>query len=219
MKTGKLVDRRIVIIVMSALILTTLACGSASTPTATPLPKPTKAPTDEPAAAGPSLEIVNNSETPVCFVYVSPTKSDDWGTDQLGEENMINGGDSFTITDVPAGTYDVKAEDCSNNLLGVVYQADITEGAYTWTIETVTLTIKNESTSIGCNVFIALPNSDDWGTTWTPEGTQILPNDTYQVTGVPAGTYALRIETCSANYNWTWETFDLTDDAVATMTN
>lgn len=215
----KTLDRRIIIAVMSALLLATLACGTAATPTATPLPPPTEAPTAEPAAAGPSLDIINDSTTPVCYVYISPTKSDEWGDDQLGEQNMIDGGESFTIADIPAGTYDVMAEDCGGNLLGVVYQADITEGEYTWTIETVTLTIENNSTSIGCNVFIALPNSEDWGTTWTPEGTQIMPNQSFDIPGVPAGIYALRIETCSANYFWEWPEFDLTVDTIATMSN
>ena len=218
-KTVQLLDRRIVMAIMSISLLVALACGSVSTPTEAPPVEATEAPTDEPKASGPSLDIINDSEISVCYVYLSPTKSDEWGEDQLGEENMIDGGESFTITNIPSGTYDLLAEDCDGNLLGVTYEADITEGEYTWTIETVTLTIENSSTSIGCNVYIALPGSEEWGTSWTEEGTQINPNETYTITGVPSGIYALRIETCSANYLWEWDEFDLTEDTTATMTN
>jgi hypothetical protein len=219
MKITQLQDRRIVIVILGVLAAATLACGAAPTPTATPLPAPTDAPTAEPEASVPSLDVVNDSTTPVCYVYISPTKSDEWGPDQLGEENMIDGGASFTLTDIPAGTYDLKAEDCSGNLLGILYDADINEGQYTWTIETVTLTVENNSTSIGCKVFIAPANSEEWGMSWTPEGTQIMPNETFELGGVPAGIYALRVETCSGNYFWEWAEFDLTEDTSAELSN
>lgn len=220
-KTAQLLDRRIIVVILSILLLGMLACGSASTATEAPIAEPTEAPVDEPEEETPSLEIINDTGIPVCFVYLSPTKSDEWGDDQLGEENTIQPGDSFTLTDIPSGTYDLLAEDCDENQIGVVTAADITEGGYIWTLDTVSLTIENNSTSIGCNVYIVSPGTeeDDWGTSWTEEGTQIGPNATYTITGIPAGTYAMRIETCSGNYHWDWEEFDLTEDTTAEMTN
>jgi hypothetical protein len=222
-KTAQLLDRRMMIVILSILLLGMLACGSASaTATEAPAAKPTEAPVDEPEEETPSLEIINDTEISVCFVYLSPTKSDEWGDDQLGEENTIQPGKSFTLTDIPAGTYDLMAQDCDGYQVGVVTAADISEGGYTWTLETVSLTIENNSTSIGCNVYIVPPGTeqDDWGTSWTEEGAQIEPNGgTYTITGIPAGTYGLHIETCSGNYVWDWEEFDLTEDATATMSN
>jgi len=222
-KTEPLLDRRMMIVILSILLLGMLACGSASTvATEVPPEEPTEAPVDEPEVEAPSLEIINDTETSVCYVYLSPTKSDEWGEDQLGEENIIDPGNSFTLTDIPAGTYDLLAEDCDENQMGVVYGADITEGGYTWTVDTVSLTIENNSTSIGCNVYIVPPGTeeDDWGTSWTEEGTQIAPNGgTHTITGIPSGTYDMHIETCSGNYVWDWEEFDLTEDGTATMTN
>ena len=61
-------------------------------------------------AAGNKLEIVNNSSKTIYHLYLSDADSDEWGDDQMGdnEDDVIEAGGSFTLTDIESGTYDVK---------------------------------------------------------------------------------------------------------------
>lgn len=66
-----------------------------------------------------AVEVTNNSSITICYLYLSPSEIAEWGEDQLGEENSIPPGASFTIFEIPAGTYDLRAEDCSHAEIGV----------------------------------------------------------------------------------------------------
>ncbi len=47
----------------------------------------------------------------ICELYLSPSGQEDWGPDQL-EGNTIPAGESFTLNNIPAGSYDAKAVGC-----------------------------------------------------------------------------------------------------------
>lgn len=68
-----------------------------------------------PTAHAYDLDVVNKSKTAIHHLYLSSTKEDDWGPDQLGDgsEDVVNPGDTFTLTDIERGRFDVKivAED------------------------------------------------------------------------------------------------------------
>lgn len=79
---------------------------------------------DHPTA---SVTLKNGLTTPVCYVFLSPTGAQNWGFDVLPlDSNGIDGGSSFTL-DVPAGTYDLLAEDCDANSLFEEHELDVTE--------------------------------------------------------------------------------------------
>jgi len=59
------------------------------------------------------LRIVNSSSYTVVYLYVYPSGSADEGPDQLGN-NTITSGSEFLLTDIPEGTYDIKAVDQDN---------------------------------------------------------------------------------------------------------
>jgi hypothetical protein len=54
-----------------------------------------------------TLKIVNNSSYIINDVYVSKSSSSYWGADQLGY-NIITVGETFTLTEIPPDTYDIK---------------------------------------------------------------------------------------------------------------
>jgi hypothetical protein len=106
-------------------------------PQAQPLLKPTSTvedvtPTELPASV--ALEIVNESSQVICYVYIALSTSDTWGADRLGENTIIAPGETFSVYDIPPGTYDLLAQDCEENILvesgGEVFEDDV----YTWTI-------------------------------------------------------------------------------------
>jgi hypothetical protein len=101
-------------------------------PTAVP---PTAAPSTGGGAGTGSVEIINNSSVTICYVYISSSSSTEWGNDQLGSENVVAPGGAFTIHSIPPGTYDMRADDCSNNQIGdPEFGVEISAGeTVTWT--------------------------------------------------------------------------------------
>jgi hypothetical protein len=66
------------------------------------------------AQSRPSINIVNNTGYTIYELYVSPSESDEWGEDILGE-TVLENGNSFTIQ-LPSplnqvSVYDIGAED------------------------------------------------------------------------------------------------------------
>lgn len=57
-----------------------------------------------------SLEIVNKSEWEIHELYFSDSDEEEWGPDQLDDE-VIETNESFTLTKIPKGNYDVKIVD------------------------------------------------------------------------------------------------------------
>ncbi|HEC24278.1 MAG TPA: hypothetical protein ENI95_15325 [Chloroflexi bacterium] len=196
--------------VLAVLALASLACGGLLSqptptplPTATPLPTPTPPPppTATPAPAGATMIIENASAQTVCYVYVSPTSSDTWGDDQLGPDTVIGSGERFTLTDIPPGTYDLRATDCDGNNLDLRFGVVIDASGFTWTIATssVSLTLENQSGALLCFLYISPTTDDTWGLNQLPEGFRLSTGSTYTITGIPAGTYDLRVETCESD--------------------
>lgn len=81
------------------------------------------------------LDIVNDSTTPICWVWLPPSGTQGWGFDKLGIEEGIDIGDKRTF-DLPAGTYDLAVDDCDQQPLAEEYELDFTEDSvYTVTDE------------------------------------------------------------------------------------
>ena len=99
------------------------------------LPKPPQPPaqsanpTSAPASSGQSstsnFYVVNDSSQIICYVYLSLSSSSEWGYDQLGDSTVVNPGETFTIYNVPYGSYDILVEDCAENILYEEYYLDI----------------------------------------------------------------------------------------------
>ncbi|MBN2385830.1 MAG: zinc ribbon domain-containing protein [Anaerolineales bacterium] len=77
-------------------------------------PTPTATRTQPPPVA--SLMIYNNLNVSICYAYVALSSAPDWGPDRLGT-SIIPPGGSFQVTGLPAGIYDIRLEDCSNNVV------------------------------------------------------------------------------------------------------
>lgn len=61
-------------------------------------------------AAKASIEVDNRSDWHIHQLYLSPSSSSDWGTDQL-RDDVIMSGDSYTLTGIACDTYDVRIVD------------------------------------------------------------------------------------------------------------
>lgn len=85
--------------------------------------------TTEPPATTPSgrntpFTLINSSSDIICYVYISPVTSRDWGEDQLGDTEVIGRGSSRTWN-LPTGEYDILLLDCNGDELADQRNIDI----------------------------------------------------------------------------------------------
>ena len=62
------------------------------------------------AAVAADIVILNESETTIHKLFVSPAKEKGWGSDRLGNYSLKQG-EKFTLRNVPLGTYNLKIVD------------------------------------------------------------------------------------------------------------
>jgi len=186
-----------IVLAASVLVLVVLACGpSGETPTSevqpTPEVKPTLPPPDTPTPApqGATLEITNDSGVEVWYVYLSPSKADQWGEDWL-EDHVVKDGQTYAIEGIPEGIYDVRAEDENQEVIEVWWNVDF-EGKMTWTVVGLSsLEVINESGGKIAYLYISPSDSTTWGDDWLGED-MIDAAASYVVGDIPRGTYDIK---------------------------
>jgi len=62
------------------------------------------------AYAANSIKFLNQSDWAIHELYLSPSKTDKWGPDQLTDK-VIKNGESFELSGIPIGKYDLKLVD------------------------------------------------------------------------------------------------------------
>jgi S1-C subfamily serine protease len=81
-----------------------------------------------------SVTLINELEIPICYVFISPSTSTEWGPDWLGATEVIQPGASRGFA-VPTGqNFDFRADDCDHNMLAEEYQILVDPSGLTWTI-------------------------------------------------------------------------------------
>ena len=144
-------------------------------PTATPEPEPTATPepttTSEPTAVpeptevveeGFELEIFNESGREIWYIFISPSDADDWGDDWL-EADVVTVGGSYVLTGIPAGVYDLQAEDENGEIIETLWEAEITESTFWTVMGGAALEVVNNATDIIVELYVSPSDSDSWG--------------------------------------------------------
>ena len=80
------------------------------------------------------LDIVNESNATICYVYISPSTSDDWGPDWLGASEMIEPGFAMVFYVEVGETLDMQLEDCDGNILDSQYNITVPPEGLTYTL-------------------------------------------------------------------------------------
>lgn len=101
----------------------TVSGDTSTLPVITPPPAPTLTPTVPLVLILPFVTIENNGATTIFYVYISLSSSSSWGEDMLGASTIPSGG-NFSWNVAP-GTYDVKVEDASHNVLKTWFSLNI----------------------------------------------------------------------------------------------
>ena len=80
------------------------------------------------------LEIVNNTGSEVCYLYLSPTQAQNWGPDELGSELKLADGDVVNLS-IVGEIYWLLAEDCDHNTLVQIEDVEMLGGgSFTLTV-------------------------------------------------------------------------------------
>lgn len=148
------------IVILIALVLATLACGSSATdpnqPTSTP--KPTATP-----ELSIDLKVINETQKPLCYLLVAPS-------DKEFDKEYLNGtkieaGASHTVSGFTTGKYNVRIHDCDKNMVNALYDVTMDQELMTWTIKDATLEIVNKTEKQFCELYISPSSAPEsaWG--------------------------------------------------------
>jgi len=91
-------------------------CGALALAACIIRPGPGGDPANPGSGGSPSIVVRNNSGATICFVNFSGTNDSNWGDDQLGSSETIGPG-ATRAWSVPAGSYDVRLQDCQHGAL------------------------------------------------------------------------------------------------------
>ena len=72
-----------------------------------------------------NVTVVNMSPQTICYVYISNVARETWGPDQLGATEVIPVGRARPFA-LPAGQWDLRADNCNHQPIGVLRGAWIT---------------------------------------------------------------------------------------------
>jgi len=140
----------------------------------------------------------------VCFVYISPSSSSDWGNDWLGSDETVDSGDSRTFG-LPSDTYDMYAEDCDGNTLDEQYDVSVTNDV-DWIIgqaggqsASASITLNNNSGQEICFVYVSAASSSDWGDDWLGESETVESGDSRTFYLDAPGVYDMYAENCDGS--------------------
>lgn len=174
-----------------------------------------------------NIYLVNNSSQQVCYFYVALSTSDSWGNDQLGGDT-VEAGASYTLMNIPAGTYDLKVDDCSQNELATQFSFTVPD-VDTWTLSDTdasgnsggnyNLYIVNESSYTVCYLYVAPSSSSDWGPEQLGDSNTLAPGQTFTLQGLSSGNYDLNAQDCSNNVLAQYMDFNIPEYDTWTITN
>ncbi len=176
-------------------IVLVLVWGSTLPTVETPIPPLT----DEKLTAV-NLTVDNQSERPLCYLYISVEISDEWGDDQLDSDTSIDAGNAYTVEDIKPGTYDIRAEDCDGYVIADEYGLDMTTGDQTWVVpgNMASLVVINDGDFSLCELYVIEAGTSDtsWGDSWLDSDSPIEPGSQLTFANIPYGSYDLRAVTC-----------------------
>ena len=179
-----------------------------------------------PAGTESELTLTNDSNEVWCFLYVSPSVANNWGKDDLGAEDTIGPGDTYT-TELAAGSYDVKAKDCElNNLFektGVRVDGD-TEiaigadeiGDFDRSGDLAEITLENTTGDTVCHVQISPVDDETWGSDWL-DSDEVLPDGESRTFRLEPGDYDIRALDCDQEEVWVEQKVAVDDELSLTV--
>jgi len=187
-------------LIFAAIAAATLACSGFPGVVETSVPlAPIETEDPVPLSNG-AVSLVNDSLHTICFLYISPTSSDDWGESRLGTAGTIGSGETQTF-EAASGDYDLRAEDCDSARVAEVRGVSISGAGFVWVIPDVPVTVRmvNNSGATVCYVFISPSTDRAWGGDWLGESETIGPGGSRDFAVPPGEDFDMMAADCDQN--------------------
>lgn len=84
---------------------------------------------------GATVDVINNLDVPICYVYISPTDSDDWGQDWLGDQEVIEPGASRSFSITADQSVDLQVLNCAQEVLDQQFEVYVDSIGITYTLD------------------------------------------------------------------------------------
>jgi hypothetical protein len=185
-------------ILACSVLPSTVETSAPLAPVQTELPAPIQ--TEAPLPSGGGVNIANESGETICYLYISPTTSDEWGEDWLGSAGTIASGETRSF-DVDPGDYDLRVEDCDTSRISEVFGVSISGSGFNWAIPFVPVTLRmvNSTSSTVCYVFVSPSTSDIWGGDWLGRTETVGPGGSRDFAVPPGQSYDMMAADCDQN--------------------
>lgn len=173
------------------LLAASLACGDTDPNAPTRTPAPTSTPKLEI-----KLEIVNETQKPICYLFVVAAGKD-FNKEYLdGKE--IAPGESYTIDGFDAGNYNVRAHYCDKNMVNALYDVAMDQELMTWTIKEAELIVANKSAHEMCEVYVSPSSAPE--AEWGPNqmGEEKLQPEQQVTFSIAKGKWDVRVVPCDS---------------------
>ena len=145
------------------------------------------------------LEVENASDYDVCYIYISSSDADEWDDDWLGEGETISSGESWRSEYIPAGSHDIKLEDCAGAVLATAWEIKVDTTMTIGGFGQTSLEIINESSTEICYAYFSFSSADEWGMDWMGQYETILEDGGTRIFFVEPGTYDLLVQDCDGD--------------------
>ena len=163
-----------------------------------------------------AVTVKNDSPEKVCYAFISPSTEDEWGGDQLGDEETLVAGAERTFR-VPAGKYDVSVQNCAEVTLATAWEVSSdTTVVVGQAGATVRLLVDNTSEQEVCYVFITPSVESEWDVDRMGD-MESLPAGAQRMFFVEPGQYDLMAANCDEETLTEEYEIDLTEDLVWTL--
>ncbi len=216
------------------LLLFSLACNvfSPKSEDVTAVPqteKPTVAVvTEEPAVetevppvfeedGGFTIQVANQSDYGICYVFISFSESDEWGEDWLDEAETIDPGATRDF-EVPAGNYDVKVSNCDFETLTTAWEIAAAETVEVGGDGQVALVLSNVNEADVCYAQLSPSSLDSWGEDALGDK-EILASGDSRIFFLLPGTYDILLSDCDEQSLAEEYELEITGDVAWTLTD
>ncbi|HEY88981.1 MAG TPA: hypothetical protein G4N98_04495 [Thermoflexia bacterium] len=164
-----------------------------------------------------TIQVANQSDYGICYVFISPSESDDWGEDWLGSEEKIGPGDTRDF-EVPVGTYDVKVSNCEFETLTTAWEIAAAEAVEVGGNGRIAFVLSNSNEADICYAQISPSSLDSWGED-ALGAKEILAAGNSRVFFLIPGTYDILLSACDEQSLAEEYELEITGDTAWTLTD
>lgn len=148
-----------------------------------------------------TLEVINSSSEPICYLYIVPTGGTMAGQGQMDEGRTIPPNKTMNFP-LETGMYDLRAENCNKEIIAESFNHHV-QGQEPWIVDNVeqtnsetSLEVINHTSKDVCYLYVSpSDNGDNWDDNWLDEAKKIEVNQSLTFP-METGMYNVRAEDC-----------------------